>query len=104
VEKIRRLKRQKRIAGVCGGLAQAIGIDAAYMRLAWLAMALVPPFPHLLVIALYVGLAVMIPQEDAPGRVAETADKALDLAGQAAGFAWEGIKSALAKLRSLVHA
>lgn len=103
MEKIRRLKREKRIAGVCGGLARAIGIDAAYIRLAWLAMAVVPPFPHILIILLYAALAVIIPEEDVPGHVAETAGKTLDAVGRVLEFAMEKGSAFIAAHRGAAH-
>ena len=45
-------------------MAKAIGIDVSYVRLAWLAMALVPPFNHLIVIVAYALLVWIIPEAD----------------------------------------
>ena len=64
MEKLRRAKKGKKLTGVCAGLARSIGVDASYVRLAWLAMALVPPFNHLLVIVAYVVLVWIIPAAD----------------------------------------
>lgn len=63
MKKWHRVKKRKRIMGVCAGLADNIGIDVSYIRLAWLTMTLVPPFYHLLLISLYVALAVILPEE-----------------------------------------
>lgn len=64
MEKLRRAKKGKKLTGVCAGLARTIGVDVGYVRLAWLAMALVPPFNHLIVIIAYALLAWIIPQGD----------------------------------------
>ncbi|MEE0510851.1 MAG: PspC domain-containing protein [Peptococcaceae bacterium] len=66
MEKLRRIKKSKKLTGVCAGMAKAIGVDVGYVRLAWLAMALVPPFNHLIVIIVYALLAWIIPEAD-PG-------------------------------------
>ncbi|MEE0547023.1 MAG: PspC domain-containing protein [Peptococcaceae bacterium] len=64
MEKLRRIKKEKKLTGVCAGMAKAIGIDVSYVRLAWLAMALVPPFNHLIVIVAYALLVWIIPEAD----------------------------------------
>lgn len=64
MEKLRRAKKGRKLTGVCAGLARAIGIDVSYMRLAWLAMALVPPFNHLIVVVAYALLAWILPTAD----------------------------------------
>ena len=61
MEKLRRQRKGKKLTGLCAGIARLVGIDASYVRLAWLAMALVPPFNHLIVIAAYVLLAWIVP-------------------------------------------
>ena len=52
MEKLRRAKKGRKLTGVCAGLAYALGLDVSYVRLAWLAMAVVPPFNHLVVVAI----------------------------------------------------
>lgn len=64
MEKLRRAKKGRKLTGVCAGMARFIGVDASYVRLAWLAMALVPPFNHLIVIAAYVLLAWIVPSAE----------------------------------------
>lgn len=64
MEKLRRARKGKKLTGVCAGLARSIGVDVSYVRLAWLAMALVPPFNHLIVIAVYILLAWILPPAD----------------------------------------
>ena len=62
MEKLRRAKKGKKLTGVCAGLARALGVDVSYVRLAWLAMALVPPFNHGVVLACYVIMTIVVPQ------------------------------------------
>ena len=64
MEKLRRAKKGKKLTGVCAGLARALGIDVSYVRLAWLAMAVVPFFNHFFVILAYVILTLIIPEAD----------------------------------------
>ena len=61
MEKLRRAKKGKKLTGLCAGLAYALGLDVRYVRLAWLAMAVVPPFNHFVVIASYVILSWVVP-------------------------------------------
>lgn len=64
MEKLRRSKKNKKIAGVCAGIARFLGVDAGYVRLAFLVLAMVPPFSTLLILLLYAGLASAVPQEE----------------------------------------
>lgn len=64
MEKLRRSKHGKKIAGVCKGIAQSLQIDVSYVRLFWLIFLLVPPFSTLAGVALYIALAVIIPMDD----------------------------------------
>ena len=57
MEKLRRQRKGKKLTGLCAGIARLIGIDASYVRLAWLAAALVPA------IAAYVLLVWIVPVE-----------------------------------------
>ena len=61
MEKLRRAKKGKKLTGLCAGLAYALGLDVSYVRLSWLAMAVVPPFNHFVVIASYVILSWVVP-------------------------------------------
>ena len=63
MEKLRRQRKGKKLTGLCAGIARLIGIDASYVRLAWLAATLVPPFNHLVAIAAYVLLVWIVPVE-----------------------------------------
>lgn len=64
MEKLRRSKRGKKIAGVCKGIANALQIDVAYVRCFWLIFLLVPPFSTFLGVLVYAALAVAIPEQD----------------------------------------
>lgn len=64
MEKLRRVKKGKKLTGVCAGLAKSVGVDVSYMRAAWLIMALVPPFNHLVVVAAYALLLYIVPEEE----------------------------------------
>ena len=55
-----RSRSDKKLAGVCGGLAAYLNVDAALIRLVWLGGALLS---SLLVILLYAALALLLPPE-----------------------------------------
>lgn len=74
MEKLRRARKGRKLTGVCAGLARMIGVDVGYVRLAWLAMALVPPFNHIIVIICYALLAWIIPVADDEGTVEGSLD------------------------------
>lgn len=62
----RRLYRSKRnrvLAGVCGGIGEYLGVDPVVVRLVWIALALLRGVG----IILYVLAALMIPEEPKPG-------------------------------------
>lgn len=63
MEKLRRVKKGRRFAGVCGGLAKSVGIDVSYIRLAWMAAVIVPPYDHYIAVGAYILLAVLLPEE-----------------------------------------
>ena len=60
----RRSKTNKKIAGVCGGLSNLVGIDAGYIRLAFVLLAVLPPVPFFGAVLLYGALAYFIDKED----------------------------------------
>lgn len=62
MEKLRRAKKDKKIAGVCGGLGQALKVDSSCIRLIFLVLAMVPPFSTLMVGLVYTGLALALPK------------------------------------------
>ena len=63
VRKLRRSRTDKMVAGVCGGLAKSLGIDAALVRLGLVAATLLGFGAGALV---YLAAWILIPEEDAP--------------------------------------
>ena len=49
----------KKLCGVCGGLAEYFDIDSTLVRLAWVVLSLFPPFPGVLV---YIVACLIIPK------------------------------------------
>lgn len=47
--RLRRVLKDKKIAGVCAGFAEYFDMDVTLMRLLWLALVLIPPFPAVLI-------------------------------------------------------
>lgn len=41
--RLRRIRSEKKIAGVCAGFAEYFDIDVTLMRIIWVALALLPP-------------------------------------------------------------
>ncbi|MBS5594964.1 MAG: PspC domain-containing protein [Clostridiales bacterium] len=64
IQKLRRAKEGKRIAGVCKGLGDFFDIDAAYVRLAFALLAFLPPVPFFGMVIIYAILAAVIPEDD----------------------------------------
>ncbi len=63
MKKLYRSKKDRKIAGVCGGLAEYFGVDATLIRLGWILLTFmtgIAPF----VIA-YIIAVVIIPEERA---------------------------------------
>lgn len=58
---LHRSASNRMIAGVCGGLAQTLGVDPLLIRV--VALALLIPF-HILTVLVYTVLAVVLPIED----------------------------------------
>lgn len=63
LDKLRRAKKGRKLAGVCAGLANFFGIDAIYIRLVWVLVCLFPPVSTLTAVAVYLVLGYMIPEE-----------------------------------------
>ena len=57
---LHRSKTNKMVAGVCGGISELLGINANIVRLAVLLLAI--PF-SILIVALYLMLALLLPRE-----------------------------------------
>jgi len=58
-KKLYRSKTDRRIAGVCGGLAEYLGIDSLVVRLIFLAMLIFGIFP---IVFLYLIMWVVMPE------------------------------------------
>lgn len=56
-KRLRRIPKQKKIAGVCAGFAEYFDMDVTLMRLIWLGLLLIPP--HVGLIAYIVAWAVL---------------------------------------------
>ncbi len=56
--------KNKKIAGVCQGLADWSGIDVVYIRAAWVLVVLLPFVGLFATIGVYAILAYILPQDD----------------------------------------
>lgn len=59
-----RSRAQRRIAGVCGGLAQHFDVDPVFVRLGFVAAALIPPFAAAAIVG-YLAAWLIIPEDGA---------------------------------------
>jgi phage shock protein C len=59
-----RSRTQRRIAGVCGGMAQHFDVDPVFVRLGFVAAALIPPFAAAAIVG-YLAAWLIIPEEGA---------------------------------------
>ncbi len=55
-----RSRRDRKIAGVCAGLAEYFDMDVTLMRVLWVAVLFIPPAPALLA---YIILWIVVPEE-----------------------------------------
>ncbi len=69
-KRLYRSRKDQHIAGVCGGIAEYLGLDPTIVRLLWVLLALAGG-PG---VVLYIIMAVVVPEE--PEFVETTADKA----------------------------
>ncbi len=69
-KRLYRSRKDRQMAGVCGGVADYLGIDPTLVRLLWVILSIAGG-PGLL---LYIILAAVVPEE--PAFVQATADKA----------------------------
>ena len=60
--KLRRSATNKFICGVCGGIAEALGIDATIVRLIWAVLTIVTGIVWGVV--LYILASIIMPEED----------------------------------------
>lgn len=64
VRRLRRSRTHRQIAGVCGGLAEYLGMDATLVRVLYVLVSIISAaFPGILA---YIILTIVIPREDAP--------------------------------------
>ena len=63
IDKLRRAKKGRKLAGVCAGLGNFLGIDALYIRLVLVLICLFPPVSSFIAIAAYILLGYIIPEE-----------------------------------------
>ncbi|HKY33266.1 MAG TPA: PspC domain-containing protein [Candidatus Polarisedimenticolia bacterium] len=66
-----RSRSERRIAGVCGGIALWMETDPVFVRLAFVAGALIPPFSGIAVLG-YLACWIVVPEEGAEGAAAGT--------------------------------
>jgi phage shock protein PspC (stress-responsive transcriptional regulator) len=66
-----RIREGKRIAGVCGGVARYLNLDATLVRIVWILVTIFPPVPGLVA---YIVCWIAMPQD--PPSVAATPNSA----------------------------
>lgn len=65
MKKLRRTKGEERkLMGVCGGLAKCFDIDPTIVRLAFALLCILPPIGTITVILIYVVMGLVIPEEN----------------------------------------
>lgn len=65
---LRRSRTDRKIVGVCGGLATHLDVDVTLVRIAAVLLAV---FGHLIGVVLYLALWLVMPEEDTAPRPAE---------------------------------
>jgi phage shock protein PspC (stress-responsive transcriptional regulator) len=65
-KRLTRSLRDRKLAGICGGMADYLGIDPAIVRILWVLAAFVSIGVAVL---LYLALIFVVPNEDEPQRV-----------------------------------
>lgn len=63
MRKLRRPKEGHKLLGVCAGMGKFFGIDAVFVRMIWVLVALFPPVSTLVAIVAYIVLGYIIPEE-----------------------------------------
>ena len=63
--RLTRSRRNRKLAGICGGMAGYLGIDPAIVRILWVLAAFVS---FGVVVLLYLALIFVVPNEDEPAR------------------------------------
>ena len=68
-QRLMRSRTDRRIAGVCGGLADYFEIDPVFVRLAFVAAVFVPPFAAAAIIG-YIAAWIIVPEGPEPAEAA----------------------------------
>jgi len=63
MKKLYRSTKNKKLFGVCGGLAKYLGIDATIVRLIWVVLAVVPLVGPFVGVLTYLICGIVIPKE-----------------------------------------
>ena len=64
MKKLRRTKGEERkVAGVCGGIAKYFGIDSTVVRVAFVLICIVLPMSIIAIVLAYAAMALLIPEE-----------------------------------------
>jgi phage shock protein PspC (stress-responsive transcriptional regulator) len=83
-KRLYRSRRDRKLAGICGGLAEYFGIDSTLMRVAWVILAFLSAG---IAILLYLVLRFVIPDEsDLPRRDAAYSDYSDDTVSSGSRF------------------
>lgn len=63
LKKLRRPQEERKLLGVCAGLANFVGIDITFMRIVWVLICLFPPIGSFTAIVAYLVLGFIIPED-----------------------------------------
>lgn len=63
MKKLYRSTTDKKLLGVCGGLAKYFGLDSTLVRLAWVILSLVPVVGPFVGIIMYIVWGIIVPVE-----------------------------------------
>ncbi|HET8548430.1 MAG TPA: PspC domain-containing protein [Bryobacteraceae bacterium] len=69
-KRLMRSRTDSKIAGVCGGVAEYLGVDSTLVRLIWLFAAVFPPLPGFFA---YLVAWIVMPKEPWPAAASEPA-------------------------------
>lgn len=61
MKKIYLSETDKKITGVCGGIAEYFEMDSTLVRLGWVLLTLIPPFPGIIA---YIIASMIIPKKN----------------------------------------
>ena len=66
MSRLYRSRADKKIAGICGGIAQVYNLDPTLIRLAMVFLALMPWFTAAIIVTYLVGIIVIPPEPEHP--------------------------------------